>query len=257
MSMWDTISTNRVVGALWGNDTGGNSYADPKQGFPPALAAHNFKLVDPGRFSLSSADFSAQISMFKANNVEILTGTIPPPVFSTFWSQAAQQSFMPKIVTVARALLFPAAVENLGDRGIGLSTEIWWSPYHPFKSTLSGLSAAEWCAEYERKTRRQWTQPLGFKHAVFEVIGDVLKRTKDIDSPAAIRDAIVSTNLTTLVGHIQWTGKPVKNVCKTPLVGGQWVKGQKYKYDLVVVDNTYATYVPKQAELKPLGYFRS
>ena len=32
------------------------------------------------------------------------------------------------------------------DRGAGLSSEEWWSPNHPFKSGLTGQSAAELCA---------------------------------------------------------------------------------------------------------------
>jgi branched-chain amino acid transport system substrate-binding protein len=253
-SMWASIPTNKVVGGLWGNDADGNAFSDPKMGFPPVLAQKGFKLVDPGRFNPMTNDFSAQISAFKKGNVEILTGVLPPPAFSTFWSQAAQQGFKPKIATVAKALLFPAAIDALGGRGAGLSTEVWWTPNHPFKSSLTGQSAAQWCAEYEKVTKRQWTQPIGFKHALFEVIADVLKRVKNIDKPEAIRDAIAATNMDTLVGHVQWTGKPVKNVCRTPLVGGQWVKGKKYKYDLIVVDNENAKNIPKQGSLKPISY---
>ena len=64
-----------------------------------------------------------------------------PPDFSTFWSQAAQQGFHPKIVTIGKALLFPSAVNSLGPRGNGLTTEIWWTPNFPFKSGLTGQSA--------------------------------------------------------------------------------------------------------------------
>jgi branched-chain amino acid transport system substrate-binding protein len=42
----------------------------------------------------------------------------------------------------------------------------------------------------------------------------------------------------------------VKNVAKTPLVGGQWVKGKKYKYDLIVVNNQTAPNIPAQGKLK-------
>ena len=65
----------------------------------------------------------------------------------------------------------------------------------------------------------------------------MLKRTKNIDSPESILDAIVATNYNSIVGHIQWTGQPIKNVCKTALIGGQWVRGKKYKYDIDIVNN--------------------
>ena len=66
-----------------------------------------------------------------------------PPDFATFWGQAAQQGFKPKVVTIGKALLFPSVISSLGARGNGLSTEIWWTPNHPFKSGLTGQSARE------------------------------------------------------------------------------------------------------------------
>ena len=214
------------------------------------LAKEGFTLTDPGRFQNLTSDFSAQISAFKKANAEIVTGVVIPPDFKTFWTQAKQQGFKPKVVSVGKALLFPAAVEALGDLGEGLSTEVWWTPSHPFKSSLTGSSAEAYAAAYEKATNKQWTQPLGCAHALFEVAIDTLKRTKDVNSKAAIRDALVATNLNTIVGPIAWGKGPVKNVAKTPLVGGQWVKGKKYKYDLVIVNNQTATAIPAAGQLK-------
>ncbi len=259
-SMWTSIPTNKVVGALWPNDAEGIAYSDPKFGFPPALQAKGFHLVDPGRFEYAS-DYSPQIAAFKKANVEILSGVLPPPAFATFWKQAAEQGFKPKIATIAKALLFPTAVEALGDRGPGLTTEIWWSPSFPFNSGLTGKNSAELCAAYEDETKKQWTQPLGYLHALFEVALDVLKRAKDVDSPASIRDAILATDYNSIVGRISWSGEPNKNVCKTPLVGGQWIPaaefkgglaGQSFKNDLVIVNNEHHPEIGLQRKLQPL-----
>jgi hypothetical protein len=110
---WTALPTNKVVGALWPNDAEGIAYSDPGFGFPNALKAKNYRLVDPGRFESSTNDFSQQIAMFKDAKVEILTAVLPPPAFATFWHQAGQQGFKPKIATIAKAVLFPAAVEAL------------------------------------------------------------------------------------------------------------------------------------------------
>jgi branched-chain amino acid transport system substrate-binding protein len=260
-NMWAALPTNKVVGALWPNDPEGIAYSDPRFGFPNVLKAKGYQLVDPGRFESSTNDFSPQIAKFKDANVEILTVVLPPPAFATFWQQAGQQGFKPKIATIAKAVLFPAAVEALGDRGADLTTEIWWSPSFPFKSGLTGQNAAELCAAYEDETKKQWTQPIGFLHALFEVGLDVLNRTKDVDSAGAIRDAIRLTDYNSIVGHIAWEGKPVKNVAKTPLVGGQWIPGykftrwiagQKFKNDLMIVDNASEASIETQWKLEPL-----
>ena len=39
--------------------------------------------------------------------------------------------------------LFPQSVEALGEIAANTTTECWWSPYHPFKSSLTGETTAE------------------------------------------------------------------------------------------------------------------
>ena len=53
---------------------------------------------------------------------------------------------------------------------------------------------------------------------------DVLKRSKDPKDSKSILDAIVATDIHTIVGPVKWTGQPLKNVCTTPVVAGQWQK---------------------------------
>lgn len=249
-SMWSSVATNKVIGGLWPNDGDGNAWGDASRGFPPALQKAGFRIVDPGRFQNLTSDYSAQIAAFKRENVEIVTGVPIPPDFTSFWTQAAQQNFRPKVVTVGKALLFPVAVEALGERGAGVSSEVWWSPHHPFKSSLTGQSAAELTVDYEKETRRQWTQPIGFAHALFEIAVDVMGRVRDVNDKAAIRDAIAATRLDTVVGHVAWGSGPVRNVAKTPLVGGQWRKGGRFRYELALVDNSAAPQIPRQDSLE-------
>ena len=249
VDMWNTLPTNKVVGALWPNDGDGNASLTPRT----ALASAGYKLVDPGRYPNLTDDFSAQISAFKKEKVEIVTGVPIPPDWTTFWKQAAQQGFKPKIASVGKALLFPRSVEALGNLGDGMSTEVWWTPRHPFKSSLTGASAAELAAAYTRDTKKQWTQPLGFTHALFEVAVDVLKRAASVDDKAAIVTAIRATNLNSVVGPISWAKGPVPNVTKTPLVGGQWGRGKEFRFDIAIVSNRTAPSIPASGKLRPIG----
>ncbi|MEX3933897.1 ABC transporter substrate-binding protein [Paraburkholderia phymatum] len=248
--MWQSVQTNRSVGGLFPNDGDGNAWGDAKLGFPPVLAQKGFALKDPGRFQSMTQDFSAQISAFRQSNAQIVTGVVIPPDAKNFLVQARQQGLKPKVISIGKALLFPTSIEALGDLGEGLSTEVWWSPSHPFKSSLTGQNARQVADEYERVTSKQWTQPIGFAHALFEIAIDSFKRAKDIDSNEAIRDAVASTKLDTLVGHVAWGNGPVKNVAKTPLVGGQWVRGQKHRFNLAIVNNQLAPAVPVSGPLR-------
>src|SRR3954454_15888126 len=251
LALWDEIPTNKTVGGVFPNDADGNAWGDPTLGLPPALAQAGYKLVDPGRYQVMNNDFTAQITAFKNAGCEIVTGNMIPPDFATFWSQCAQQGFRPKIVTIGKALLFPSVIESLGNRGNGLTSEIWWTPNHPFKSGLTGQSAKELTDAYVGATKRPWTQPIGFQHALFEVTIDVLKRSKTLE-PKAILDAIVATDYKSIVGPVKWTGQPVKNVTKTPLVAGQWQR-RGDKFDLVITTNKTAPEIPVGGPLQVLS----
>lgn len=252
IGMWNSIPTNKVVGALYPNDGDGNAWGDPNRGFPPAMIKSGYKLVDPGRYQDLTDDYTSYISAFKKADVQIITGVPIPPDFTTFWNQAAQQGFRPKIATVGKALLFPDSIQALGDKGLGLSSEVWWTPHHPFSSSLTGQSARALATAYSRQTKKQWTQPLGFVHALFEVALDALKRTPRVGDHAALRDAVKSTRLNTIVGSVSWASGPVPNVAKTPLVGGQWGKGTDFPYDLAIVNNETAPNIPTTGKLRPL-----
>ena len=257
-AMWGQLETNRVVGALFPNDADGNAWGDPALGFPPVLAAEGYTLVDPGRYQNLTDDFSAQINAFRQAGAEIVTGVPIPPDFTTFWTQAKQQGFAPRAASVGKALLFPQAVGALGNQGHNLSTEVWWSPSHPFASSLTGQSCEALAAAYTESTGNPWTQPIGFVHALFEVAADAMGRVDDASDPDAVAEAIAATELESIVGRLAWDGAGVPpfaaaNVAKTPLVGGQWRLRDGGGYDLVIVENSTAPQIPTGGSMEPLS----
>ncbi len=250
---WKSVATNKKVGGLFPNDGDGNAWGDKELGFPKPLSGMGFTLTDPGRFQNGTQDFSAQIAAFKKDGCEIVTGVVIPPDAKTFLTQARQQGYKPKVITLGKALLFPGAIEALGELGEGLSTEVWWSPSHPFTSSLTKQSAKALADAYEAGSKKQWTQPIGFAHALFEVAANALSRAKSLKA-ADVRDAVATTSIDSVVGPVKWGGAgPMKNVSKTPLVLGQWVKGTARKYELVIVNNEAAKNIPTGGVLKLIG----
>jgi branched-chain amino acid transport system substrate-binding protein len=94
---------------------------------------------------------------------------------------------------------------------------------------------------------------------------DVLSRTQDVDDKQQIIDAILATKLTTIGGVIDFTQeigaagstRPVKNSVRLPCPGGQWIKGQKWPFDLVLVEQGLWPDIPVGAKLQPLSAFHS
>jgi len=81
---WNTLKPGGVIGGLWPNDGDGIAQSDKDHGFPPVFEKNGFKVVDPGRFDMPASNYNAQIGAFKAAGVNIISGVLPPPEFTTF-----------------------------------------------------------------------------------------------------------------------------------------------------------------------------
>lgn len=250
VSMWETQvdEVGNVVGIACPDDPDGVAWANA---FNEILPARDFEVVDVGRFPYGLDDFGSFLRTWEAEDANIVSGVLIPPDFATMWRQAHREDLVPQIATIGKAILFASAVEALGDDlGHGLTSEVWWTPHHPFTSSLTGESAADLAAAYEEETGRQWTQTLGFKYAGLEIAIDALQRAGTLDKEA-IRDAIAATELDTMVGPINYNEQ---NYSTTPLVGGQWVKGEgEWPWELEIVYNETYPEIPKTAEMFLIG----
>lgn len=266
IAMWDQIATNKKIGAMFSNDADGQAW---QAGWEGAWPTTGYSPVIPSAFQLNTEDFTTQLTEFKREGCELGMGVFIPPDFTNFWKQAIQQGWRPKVASFGKALLFPESIEALGDIGAGLTTEVWWTPYHPFKSSLTGETCQEFADEYSRRGNgRQWTQPL-LHFIVFELAVDALQRATNPEDKTSIVEAIKTTKLETIGGLIDFTapvdppGPPWQvgprhvheNVYKTPQVGGQWRKGTNYPYELTIVTDAGAPGVgiPVQDTVQPLA----
>jgi branched-chain amino acid transport system substrate-binding protein len=251
LDMWSQVPNNKVVGAMFPNDADGNAWLP---GWEPVYQPAGLTAVVPSQYNVGAEDFTSQIAEFKNAGAEIGMGVFIPPDFTNFWKQAIQQGWKPKLATYAKALLFPQSVEALGPIANNLTTEVWWTPSHPFTSALLGETCQQFADKFTAANDgAQWTQPL-LHFIVFEMAVDTLKRATSVDDKEAIIQAVKTTKLDTIGGPIDFTapveaaGPPfkvgpchiVENVYKTPLVGGQWRTGTTYPFDLTIVSTAAA-----------------
>jgi branched-chain amino acid transport system substrate-binding protein len=254
IGMWEQSGIEKVVGTFYEDNDFGHAFSG---GMSASLAKAGFKEVKGGIFKEQVDDFSNQVSAFRDGGAKIITGLVFPQHFATFWGQSKQAGLQLEAATIAAAFVFPSGVEVLGDQGAGMSTEIWFSDKLPFKSTLTGQNASEFCASYEKSTGKQWAQPMGYHHAIWEVAFAALKASGDPKNRKAVRDAIANLDMETIIGKVDFKNSPMKSVANTWVTMGQWhrSKGGKFPYELFVTNNVTAPQVPIQAPFLPLSKF--
>jgi branched-chain amino acid transport system substrate-binding protein len=248
-TLWPQVSTNKKVGVMWPNDADGNAI---RTALGPLLKKAGYTIVDPGAYTDGTNDYSAQIAKFKAENCEIFNTFPLPPDFATFWQQAAQQGYKPKIAQIAKTGLFPSQVEALGPIGVGLASGVYWAPSWPYSSALAGVTSQQLGDGYTSATGKQWSQQLGASMALFDVAAAALQGTANPKDKAGLAKTISTLSLKTTIGELAWGKGPVPNVVATPIIGGQWVKSTgTFPLDFVICEHSSDPNVPIVAKLQP------
>lgn len=243
--MWSEYDnkTNKVVGCLWPDDSDGIAW---KEIFTKKISEKGYTVVNYSGFPQMTADFSPAINLFKSKKAEIITGVLIFPDFVSFWRQCHQMNYIPKTASIGKAILFPTDMKDMEqDLSEGLTAEVWWSPQHPFKSSLTGETPKQLCDAWNKESGKQWTMTLGFSYAPFEAAVDALIRAQSLDKEA-IRQAIEATDLDTIIGRIKYNEQ---HYSQTPLVGGQWYKGADELWHLKIVYNKQHPEIPKTGEM--------
>jgi branched-chain amino acid transport system substrate-binding protein len=209
-------------------------------------------VVDGGPYTDGTSDFTAMISTFKRNDCQYFSNAPIPPDFNTFWRQADEQGFKPKLATVAKVLLFPPDTVPLGPLVKNIATNSWWGPYMPNKSSLTGQSAGAIVKEFEAQTGNQWVQGIGSTYSLFEIAHRVFTSVSDPHNRQEVAAALYRVSYTGMCGTLTFSGGPAPGVAIIQPVGVQWKAGTgRYPFEMKVVDNSLNKTVPVQAKLEP------
>ncbi len=250
--LWGSLATDNKVAGLWPEDVFGDALASGKTAVPAVLGKLGYQFT-PARYQDGDPDIGSFVTTFQDANAQILTGIPGILDFSTFWTVAQANSYQPTIATISGQAAFPAAVDYVGATAAGISCEVWWSPTFPYRSSITGQSAAELARAYTSAMKLQWSQAVGSTHAMFEVARAALIKAGS-PSRADVNDALSGLTVKTIAGPLSWRTGPVKNVAATPLLGGQWQQGTTYPLELVIVANKQDPKIPLGGSLEPMSY---
>ena len=274
--MWQRIQKmvkcNTNVAEMFPNDADGNAF---RAAFAPTVGAiypsGGYNFVDGGPYTDLSTDYTSMIQTFKSGgkggaNCDIFINCPLPPDFQSFWTQASQQNYNPKLATVAKVMLFPTDAYALGSLSNNIATDAWFTPYAPYKSSLTGQSANSFCAEYQSKGHGQWVQSMGSTYSLFEIAIQALKKVSNPHNRRSLAHALQTVNYTGMCGPINMNLKssnpmlasPAKGIGMIMPVGVQWKPGstdlvghKKYAWSQWVVDNSLNKHVRLNGTLEP------
>ena len=248
-SVWQTASTNHVVGGLWPNDVDGAGFQKYISQKVDGLGG--WKVVPSTAYTDGLSDFTPIIAKFKSADVQILHAVPIPPDYITFWRQAHQNGFTPKVASISKALLFPSAAAALGPLVTNVMSPLWWTPQFPYSSSFDGTTSAQFAASYKTATGNDWTQPMGFNYAIFEIAVAALKASGDPKDPSAVASALSTLKGQAITGAYDFAAGPVPHVSAIPELLAQWrlVSGS---YQLVVINNSQLPAVPVGGSLELL-----
>lgn len=274
--MWERVQQmtkcNTNVAEMFPNDADGNAF---RAAFAPTVGAMfpkgGYNFVDGGAYTDLATDYTSMIQTFKTGgkggaSCDLFINCPLPPDFQTFWTQASQQNYNPKLATVAKVMLFPTDAYALGDLSNNIATDAWFTPYAPYKSSLTGQTANAFAALYQAQGNGQWVQSMGSTYSLFEVAIEGLKRVKNPHDRLALAHALQTVNYTGMCGPINMNLKssnpllasPAKGIGMVMPVGVQWKPGstelvghKKYKWSQWVVDNSLNKHVPLNGTLEP------
>jgi branched-chain amino acid transport system substrate-binding protein len=252
VAMWNKlpVGQDKNVAGMWPNDADGNAF---RAVMPTLMKASGYNAVDGGAYTDGTTNYTAMIDRFKARNCEYLSNCPLPPDFNIFWKQANQQGWKPRLATVAKVLLFPADLVELGPLVNNIATDSWWGPYLGTSSSLDPtLTAKKLSDSFTAQSGKQWVQSIGGTYSLFEVAHQAFSKVSDPHDRQEVARALHAVNYTGMSGPINFSGGPAPGVSITPLLGAQWkATSGPFPFEMRVVDNTQLPRVKTNATLEP------
>ncbi|MFE0765189.1 ABC transporter substrate-binding protein [Streptomyces smyrnaeus] len=254
--LWEQLGGRQTVGCLWNDDLQGQLLRHERFGFAPVAVDRGHTLIDPGGYREPATDFGSHLARLREGGAEVITSAATAADLAQCLRQSRTVGPAPRLVTCSRWLTYPhthtTRTREVHDElaAAKVATLVYWSPEHPYRSSLDGTGCADLARAYREETGQSWLQPLGLAHALFEVAHHALATAPDPTDRPAVARTLAKTRTETVVGTLDWTRGPTPNIALIPLAGGQWHQGA-FGPRLTLVDNTRAPEVPLTGDLTP------
>ena len=246
---WDAAGiAGGKVGVMHATDTEGQTMINAISDF---ANSNGYEAYDPGAYTSGATDYTSIINNLKKEGCDAVVGVMLTSDFGTFYSQLKSSGYMPKVCTVAKATLFKEDVDSAGANGLadGLCSEVWWTPNHPYTSSISGQTCKEIGDKWMELTGDKYAPATaGYDYANVEILYNVLKNAGSLDTKKLCA-AADELNVDTIIGNVNYNEKhySVQN-----LVTGQWTYNDDGTWTQNIIANTQVPDCPVTSELRVL-----
>jgi branched-chain amino acid transport system substrate-binding protein len=238
--------TNKVAGVFATDEPDGRGWYAL---FPSVLNDYGCKVVGMekslGLVPLETTDFSSIIKEWQDNNVEILWGNCPGPVFGAMWKQARGMGFKPKICLMGRAPLFYVDASSWGgDLPWGVGVEVWWSPEYTNAPGIGDTTPKSLAERWATDKKQPLNPAIGHGYEGMQIALEAIKTAGSLDT-TKINAAIPTLDIPTINSRVKFA-EPHFN--RIPLFLGQWFKvNTPAEWELKIVLSKH-DFLPAQAE---------
>lgn len=213
--------------------------------------SNGYEAYDPGAYTSGATDYTSIINNLKKEGCDAVVGVMLTSDFGTFYSQLKSSGYMPKVCTVAKATLFKEDVDSAGANGLadGLCSEVWWTPDHPYTSSISGQTCKEIGDKWMELTGDKYAPATaGYDYANVEILYNVLKNAGSLDTKKLCA-AADELNVDTIIGNVNYNDK---HYSVQSLVTGQWTYNDDGTWTQNIIANTQVPDCPVTSELRVL-----
>jgi branched-chain amino acid transport system substrate-binding protein len=191
-----------------------------------------YEVVVTGEYAPGAKDYSDIILKAKAAQADAVLSIPTPPDGMALVKQMKELDFNPKLAILIRAPDVPVWSKNLGKDGDYVVFAPGWH------NSMRYPGVAELNAEHQKKAGRPADPITGPAYACVQILAAALQKAGAVDRDK-VRDAIATTDMTTVVGPVKFRADG------TGIVQGaflQWLNG---KQEMVW---------PKEFQTAPLAY---
>ncbi len=244
---WDAAGiTGGKVGVMHATDTEGQTMINAISEF---AEANGYTAYDPGAYNSGATDYTSIIDNLKKEACDAVVGVMLTSDFGTFYSQLKSSGYMPKVTTVAKATLFKEDVDAAGADGLadGLCSEVWWTPSHPYKSSITEETCEDIGNKWMELTGATYAPATaGYDYANVEILYNVLKNAASLDTDKLVQ-AAADLSIDTVIGKIDFNDQ---HYSVQPLVTGQWKYNEDGTWTQDIIANTQVPDCPTTAEIR-------